>query len=312
MAEAYSKGFPSRPAVADPEAPEKVQRFISQHRFFFLLVAVLVAQILLLSIQITRGQGTLLIRVWGVSRLEPFQRATHATLKGISGTWNYYVHLRDVAQKNRELEQELASTRAALQRLRGQVDELAGLRAQLDFKNQTEFETVAAEVMASSPGLNTRAVFLDKGSNQGLAANMPVYTSEGVVGKVLQAYPWSSQVLLVTSRNSGVGALIEGSRIQGVLKGYGRALCRMEYVMNDQGVRVGDRVVTSGQDRIYPKGLLVGTVVEAKEGHIHKEIWVKPAARLERLESVLVILPASTDVLNGIHNPAPANLIDRK
>lgn len=307
MAGAYSKKFPSRPAVADPDAPERVQRFISQHRYFSLLVAVLAAQIFLLSFQITRGQGTLLIQGWGVALLEPFQRAAHATLKGVSGTWNYYLHLRDVAQRNRELEQELASTHAALQRLTGQVDELAGLRAQLDFKKQAEFETVAAEVMASSPGLNTRAVFLDKGSNKGLAADMAVYTPEGAVGKVLHAYPRSSQVLLVTGRYSGVGARIEGSRIQGVLKGYGRALCRMEYVMNEQEVRVGDRVVTSGQDRIYPKGLLVGTVVEAKEGHIHKEIWVKPAARLERLESVLVILPPHAEVLDSVPPPPPAN-----
>ena len=305
MADAYSNEFPSRPVVADPEAPEKVQRFISQHQYLFLLVAVLVAQLLLLSFQITRGQGPLLIQVWVVSLLEPFQRATHATVKGVSGTWNYYLQLRDAARRNRELEQELGSARAALQRLMGHVDELASVRAQLDFKNQIEFETVAAEVIASSPGLSTRAVFLNKGSNEGLAPDMAVYTPEGVVGKVLHAYPRSSQVLVLTDRHSGVGALIEVSRVQGVLKGYGRALCRMEYVMNEQEIRVGDRVVTSGQDRIYPKGLLVGTVVEAKEGHIYKEIWVKPAARLERLELVLVILPPNSEVLDSVEFRPP-------
>ena len=286
------------------EAPERVQHFIATHRYFFLLLAVLVAQLLLLSLQITRGpQERLLIQVWIVSALEPFQSAAHSSVEGVGGVWESFRELRDARDDNRQLRKELEAAQTSVQRLAAQVDELEGLRAQLGFKRQVPFQTIAAQVIASSPGAGNRAVFLSKGAEDGLKSDMAVISREGVVGKVLYAYGRTSQLLILTDRRSGAGCLIEGSRTQGVLKGYGRNLCRMEYVMNEQTVRVGDRVVTSGQDQIYPKGLVLGTVVEVKDGNIYKEIVVKPSAKLDRLESLLVVVQRKP-VLNNRQSTA--------
>ncbi len=119
---------------------------------------------------------------------------------------------------------------------------------------------------------------------------MGVITPEGVVGKVLEVYGNTAQVLLLTDRDGGAGALLAGSRTQSPVGGVGEPLLVMKYVTNDEQVAIGERVLTSGQDRIFPKDLPVGTVVETRSGNPFKVIRVKPAAHLDRLEEVLVLL----------------------
>jgi rod shape-determining protein MreC len=149
---------------------------------------------------------------------------------------------------------------------------------------------VAAEVIGSSPGENSNTILIDKGTDAGLRADLPVVTADGVAGKIVAVYGHSSQVLLITDPAAGAGALLDQRRVQGVLKGEGRGLCRLDYVMNDNAVSPGDKVVTSGLDRVFPKGLPIGTVVEAKDGNIYKNVIVKPAVALNQLEAVLVVV----------------------
>jgi rod shape-determining protein MreC len=135
-------------------------------------------------------------------------------------------------------------------------------------------------------------VFIDRGSRDGVRRDMGVITPEGVVGKILAVYPDTSQVLLLNDKESGVGALLGGSRAQGPVRGMGEPLLGLEYISNDTKVQAGEAVLTSGQDRIFPKDLPVGTVEEARPDHKgpFQTISVKPAARLDGLEEVLVLL----------------------
>jgi rod shape-determining protein MreC len=110
------------------------------------------------------------------------------------------------------------------------------------------------------------------------------------VGKVLEVYSTTSQVLLLTDKNGGAGALLANSRAQGAAKGTGGPLLLLDYVSNDQEVTAGERVLTSGMDRIFPKDLPLGTVVEAKPGTTFKQIQMRPAAHLDQLEEVLILL----------------------
>ena len=119
---------------------------------------------------------------------------------------------------------------------------------------------------------------------------MGVITPDGVVGKVIDTFNATSQVLLLTDRDSGVGAMIEESRIQSPVRGMGEPLISMSYVSNDDEVKLGEHVVTSGMDKIFPRDLPVGTIVEVKEGSPFKHIRVKPAAQIEKLEEVIVLL----------------------
>jgi rod shape-determining protein MreC len=134
-------------------------------------------------------------------------------------------------------------------------------------------------------------MYINRGSRDGIRRDMGVITPDGVVGKILAAYPDTSQVLLLSDKESGVGALLADTRTQGPVKGTGEPLLSLEYISVDDKVAAGEAVLTSGQDRIFPKDLPVGTVVDAVPDRKSPfmKIRVRPAAHLDRLEEVLVL-----------------------
>ena len=267
-----------------------VSAFVSRHRAFFALLAVVAAQLLLLSLQITRNNHVRLIRYWAVEAFDPLQRSLGGLMNASSSAYRTYVHLWRAEQENQELHSQLVAAQAQLQQMSEQAGEAQRLRSLLDCKNQLTFQTVAAEVIASSPGENSNAIFLDKGSDSGLTSDLAVITPEGIVGKIVAIFPHSAQVLLITDSASGVGVTLAQSRVQGILKGGSNNLCDLHYVMNEEVVSRGEAVVTSGLDQVYPKGLPVGTVYSAADGNIYKNIRVRPAVDLSRLEVLLVVL----------------------
>ena len=271
------------------EGPD-MQAFIARHRPVFILAAVLLAQLLLLSLQITRNHDVRLIRVWAVDAIDPFQRSLRGITDISLGAWRTYRSLLRAQQENQELHTQLVSAQSQIQQLSEQGAESLRLRALLEFKNQLPFQTVAAEVIASSPGENSNAIFIGKGADEGLTSDLAVITPEGVVGKTIAVFSHSSQVLLLTDPSSGVGVMLEKTRVQGVLKGDSQNLCLIRYIMNEEPVSSGEAILTSGLDQIYPKGLRVGTIVGTSAGNIYKNVEVKPAADLSRLETVLVVL----------------------
>jgi rod shape-determining protein MreC len=147
-------------------------------------------------------------------------------------------------------------------------------------------------VIGASPDPSSHMVFISRGSRDGVKRDMGVITPEGVVGKIFAVYPDTSQVLLLTDKESGVGALLAASRSQGPVRGSGDPLLGLEYISSDVKVEQGEKILTSGQDRIFPKDLPVGTVVQVQPDRRSpfQKISVKPAARLDGLEEVLVLL----------------------
>jgi len=282
-----------------------MQAFVARHRPFFILAAVLVAQLLLLSFQITRGHNARLIRVWAVAAVDPLERILRGGVDATARAWTTYRGLWLAEQENQELRKQLDAAHFHIRQLAGTAAEAQRLRTLLELKTRLPSPSVAAEVIAASIGAGSDAIFIDKGRDAGLVPDLPVITPEGVVGKVIAVFPFTSQVLLLTDTDSGVAVLLEHSRIQGVVKGAGRNLCQLHYVMNEEEVPVGEAVVTSGLDRIYPKGLPVGTVIQIAEGNIYKTILVKPSVALNRLEHVLVLLKASAPG-EPLAGPAPS------
>jgi len=278
-----------------PEGPEVMQAFVASHRPFFILVAVLLAQLLLLSFQITRNHNVRLIKIWAVAVFDPFERSLKGVTDATTWAWRTYGGLWRAQQENQDLRRELTTTRSQLQQVAEYAEESQRLRRLLDFKAHAPFQTVAAEIIAFSPGASSNAILIDKGVDYDLTPDLAVITPAGVVGKIVSVFHHSSQVLLITDPSSGVGATLERSRTQGVLKGVGNNLCQLDYVMNEESLSPGDAVVTSGLDQIYPKGLPVGTVLKAGDGNIYKSILVRPAAALDSLETVLVVLKTSIE-----------------
>jgi rod shape-determining protein MreC len=164
------------------------------------------------------------------------------------------------------------------------------LQSLLAFKEQFIAKTEPAQVIGSSGSDLSRSIYIDKGSNAGILQDMAVITSGGIVGKVLRVYPSTSLVLMVNDQSSGVGAMLEKSRLQGVVRGTPNGELILDRVMNDEQVTVGETLLSSGGDQIFPKGLPVGTVSQVSAGkEMFLSIKVKPAADLNRLEEVLVV-----------------------
>lgn len=292
MFEVNSSETPQATSPRSPEAPEVMQAFIVRHGSFFILIVVLLAQLMLLAFQVTRKNNVRLINVWAVAAFNPFERSIGGLTDAVSGAWRSYQDLWQAQRQNRELQQELAEARAQVLQLSVEGSENAQLHALLDLERRLPLRSVGATVIAVSPGSGA-TVFIDKGAADGFAADMPVITPEGIVGKTIAVFQHTTQVLLVTSPGSGAGCMLEKSGAQGVLKGDGNGICHLDYIMNEENVLPGEYVITSGLDQIYPKGLLAGMVVKVSNGSIYKQITVKPSAALDRLEDVLVVLKPS-------------------
>jgi len=280
----------------------------SRHRSLFLLLGVVLLQVLLLAVQIKRDSQGRLIRVWTVSAVSPVQRSGAWGVGKIRDAWRHYFALSDTARLNEQLIRENGALKLEVMQLQGKSAEADRLAALLSFKQkQNKVPMVVARVIGSSADPNSSVIYIDQGQRDGIRRNMGVITPEGVVGKVIESYRDASLVLLVTDRDSGVGAMIADSRIQSPVGGTGEPLLNMKYVGNDDDVTVGSRVVTSGMDRIFPKDLPVGTITQVKPGGQYKQIRVKPSASLEKLEEVLVLLTTDPLVLKPEPTPQAGN-----
>lgn len=263
-----------------------------RNKSFALLGAVLVAQVLMLAVQLHSEQRHMrLIRVWSVGAVTPFARVGTWAVGKVRGTWNGYIGLTHTHQENQELQAEIGRLKMRNAVLEGEAGEAQRLRTLLGFHDvHSDVPMMAARVIASSADSSSRTLYINRGERDGIHRNMGVVTPEGVVGRVLEAFNGTSEVLLLTDKDSGVGALLAGSRIQGPVGGSGEPFLTMKYVSNDENVTLGQEVLTSGEDKIFPKDLPVGTIAEIKPGSPFKQIRVKPAANLDRLEEVLVLL----------------------
>jgi rod shape-determining protein MreC len=279
----------------------------SRHRPLALLVFVVVAQVLLIAFQVRhtdRGRRDVpLVRYWAASLITPIERAGTWTLSKIGGVWTGYVAVRSTRDENVRLRTENDQLKLRNRELETQATEAERLVVLTNFRQAhpespmmgaqvigSSAPMVGAQIIGASADPSSHTMFVNRGERDHIHRNMAVITPDGIVGKIVEVFPSTSQVLLISDKESGVGALFADSRTHGVVKGNGDPEPRMDYIVNDEKVQIGEEVITSGEDRIFPKGLLVGTVMDAKAATPFQLIRVKPAARLDRLEDVLVLL----------------------
>jgi rod shape-determining protein MreC len=266
---------------------------LGRYRNLIVLVGVLFAQVLGLAVQVKRttdSEPTRLIRVWAIGAVTPLEKALVWTQTTSGNIWHNYFYLRGVRAENRSLKAQIERMSLEQVRMSQDADQARRLQALLAFKEQFISQTMAAQVIGSSGSELSRSVYIDKGRNDGIKPDMAVIVAEGVVGKVLRVYRSTSLVLLIDDQTSGVGSILDKTRLQGILRGTPSGEVVLEKVMSDENVPVGELVLTSGGDGIFPKGLLVGRVTKATPGgELFLNIRVRPAADLSRLEEVLVV-----------------------
>jgi rod shape-determining protein MreC len=266
---------------------------LGRYRNLIVLVGVLFAQVLGLAVQVKRtsdSEPTRLIRVWAVNTITPLEKLLVWTQSSTSDIWHNYFYLRGVRAENRTLKAQIEQMSLERVRISQDADQARRLQALLAFKEQYISQTKAAQVIGSSGSELSRSVYIDKGERDGIKPDMAVITADGVVGKVLRVYGTTSLVLLIDDQTSGVGAILDKTRLQGILRGSSSGEVILEKVMSDETVSAGELVLTSGGDGIFPKGLLVGRVAKVSPGsELFLNIRVRAAADLGRLEEVLVV-----------------------
>jgi rod shape-determining protein MreC len=219
------------------------------------------------------------------------QRSLSTGVLSVRRLWGKYVWLRGVQAENADLRRQLEGVQVQYQERRALADRARSLEELLALRDRSNLETVAAEIIAASASPDFRTLTIDKGTNLGLKSDMAVIAADGVVGRVVVPSRTAAKVQLLIDRNAAAGALIERSRAQGVVLGGGDERLRLEYVAEASDVVVGDLVVTSGIDGIYPKGFTIGHVESVeKNGPAYHRITIKPSVSFSSLETVLVVL----------------------
>ncbi|HUQ91757.1 MAG TPA: rod shape-determining protein MreC [Bryobacteraceae bacterium] len=274
----------------------ETSRISAFYRSLIVLASMLLAQLIVVGYQLRTQSDVPLVRLGTVLIIEPINRSMAAIVNGIQGAWFGYVDLRNARQENKSLAAKVEELKLANQKLQSAESEAKRLRGFMGLKSQIPAETVVARVVGGSAGESSRLLMIDKGADAGIKPDLPVMVPDGVVGKVLAVFSDSAQVILLSDPFSGAGVLLEQSRMHGVLKGRNEPLLYLDFISNGEQVATGQRVFTSGEDKIYPPGLPVGVVESATRGQKFLDVKVRPSASLQSLEEVMVILNTSFEM----------------
>jgi rod shape-determining protein MreC len=272
-----------------------------RQRTGWLFGAIVVSHIILISAQVTTKRGVPVLQEWTFGAFAEMQRAATSAFGSAREGWQNYFALQEIRRENEQLKQEVTKLRVSLEQERSVAQQSRALQQLLDLRSATGFETAAAMVIGSGADPEFRTITIDKGTQDGLRPDMAVMSPAGIVGRVLMPTARAAKVQLIIDRDAAAGVLIERSRVNGVVEGLGSGeelgfkagMISLNYVPSSADVKKGDRVVTSGIDGIYPKGVPVGEIQSAeKRAGGEWRIRVKPTVDFAALEAVLVVLKA--------------------
>jgi len=275
-----------------------METLLNRYRNITVLLLVIFAQLVLIAVQVRNDQDVRMVRIWSITAITPLARVLETVRGGTLGFFGNYILMHDARADNRRLQAELDRLKMENQFLKTEISTADRAKALVAFQQRTQSRTIAARVIAAGAGASSKVVFLDRGSGAGVEKGMAVVTPDGIVGKVIAAYPTASEVMLITDPEFAAGVVSQKNRVVGTLKGQGQAACKVDYVPSEEKVDVGEMFYTSGDDRIFPKGFPVGVVRVVRPGSPYAEVLVEPSGLERGLEAVLI-------VLEGVHQAIP-------
>ncbi|MGA3079907.1 MAG: rod shape-determining protein MreC [Terracidiphilus sp.] len=281
-----------------------MESFFVRYRNLLVLLALLLAQIIGLAMQVRRGgngrnsldqpdgRGVRLIRLWADAAITPPERLFHGSKMGALSLWQNYLNLRHAREQNVDLQKTIDRLRLEQAALLEDAKQGERLQALVNFQQKYIYKTLAAQAIGSSGSDQSRVFYIDKGTDYKLERDMAVITADGIVGKVRDVFPHTAQVLAINDQTSGAGVILETTRVRGILRGNAAGRPQIVGILADQRIQPGEKVLTAGGDQIFPRGLPVGVVekvVPDPERDSFIDVIVKPAAHLDQLDEVLVI-----------------------
>jgi len=280
----------------------------SKRPIWVALTIALVIQTGLISIQGRRRIDTSFVRVWIVDSLAPVEKLVDRSTYGLHYVWDGYIALIGVHRENQSLRHQIDDLQMQLQQNREDILELQRLRGVLSFPAANTGKTIVARVIGRDPA-RSQTVTIDKGAAHGVKPDTAVITPAGIVGRVIHTSNFFSIVQLIIDSQSAVGVVLESTRRQGIVRGTGGRDLDLDYIDDDNDLKQGDIFLTSGLDRVYPKGLPLGVIltVGPRRGLL-KTVQIRPSADLGRLEEVICIIQQSqnldeADPAQGVSNP---------
>jgi len=263
------------------------------------LVTLLITNLVVMAVDARDANGEhKFLRIWTQTLASPLQSTSSKVSGATSGFFQQIWNFRSTAVENDQLKERLAKAESELNAARQAEAENERLKSLLGLNETIDIQRVPARVIARDPSVWFNTITINRGTSSGVAVNMPVVTGSGIVGRVITVSPWASQVMLLTDEKAGAGAVVGQLGQSGALGSVrGRAdlgvsVIEMRYVSGLEQVEVGDNVMTTGQDGIYPPGLIIGKVVDVKKGTATQahQILIQPGAQLDHLEDVAVLL----------------------
>ncbi|MGH9348459.1 MAG: rod shape-determining protein MreC [Vicinamibacterales bacterium] len=283
-----------------------------RQRTGYLFLVVTIAHIVLISAQVNTRHGVPMLEAVTFGVFAEVQRGASWLIGSVQRGWEGYFALQRVREDNERLRREVGQLQIRLQEERAVARQSRSLQELLELRQRTALSTTAAAVIAGEASPDFRTMTIDKGSNDGLRPDQAVISPAGVVGRLIMPSARAAKVQLLIDRNAAAGALVERSRAQGVVLGTGSDRLRLEYVSGAADIQVGDAIVTSGIDGIYPKGFVIGQIESIERGAgVFGAIVVTPAVDFTSIEEVLVVLtpPVPADAVPasepGTVNPEP-------
>jgi rod shape-determining protein MreC len=268
-----------------------------RQRTGWLFMAVVVGHILLISTQVATRRGVPVVEALTFGVFAEVQRGTTSGIGSVRDVWQNYFALQQTRQENQQLRTEVAQLRVGLQQERALAEQSRMLQKLLDMKMETPLKTTAAYVIAGAASPDFRTATIDKGTRDGLKPDMAVISPAGVVGRIILPTSRAAKIQLLIDRDAAAGAVTERGRAQGVVVGTGTSL-RFDHVSGTADIKVGDRVVTSGIEGIYPKGFEIGQIesIERRAGDF-SAIIIRPTVEFSSIEAVLVVLTESNQAV---------------
>ncbi len=262
--------------------------------WFLSLVLIFIFSTLCVSFGLQKGGSLISIAERAALTMTyPIQKSINWTFATSSNIFDNYISLVGTKKNNAKLKKDLDLMKHRLAQFEEARIENQRLHQLLNFKKQhdTLEQGLAAHIIGRQTDSLSQIFIIDCGSRQGLKINNPVFTPGGVIGRIIACGPQSAKVLLLVDQNSACDVIIQRNRIRGTLQGTGSDLCELAHLQRTADVKVGDTLITSGLDNMFPKGITVGTVVKTEQdpNGLSQQIKVKPTFDLNTIEEVYII-----------------------
>lgn len=261
-----------------------------RYRNLVVLLGSIFGQLVLLAWQVKSDKDIPLMRVWAITAVTPVASTIEMARNTTTGFFSNYFALRDAREQSRRFRGEVDRLKLENQFLRNELASAQRAEALVGFQARTPSRMLGARVIGATTGMGAKSVLIDRGAAAGVHKGMAVVTPDGIVGRVQAVYPFASQVLSITDPGFAAGVESQKNHVHGVLKGLGNGTTKVDYVPAGQKIEVGEMLFTSGEDRVFPRGLPVGRVTGVKDGSSFQEIFVQPSGAQATAEEVLVII----------------------